>query len=52
MISDDKNPYYAALDLADDAWKGGHVDVSAMETVVSQTLARQLVQVISDAGAI
>jgi fido (protein-threonine AMPylation protein) len=50
MISDDKQPYYLALDDADAAWKTGKVDVSAMEAVVTETLARQLVKVISDAS--
>ena len=50
MISDHKQPYYLALDDADAAWKTGKVDVSAMEAVVTETLARQLMKVISDAS--
>ena len=52
MISGHKPPYYAALDHADAAWKRGELDVSAMEQVVSERLARQLVGIISDAGAV
>lgn len=52
MISDDKSPYYNALDHADDAWKQGVVDVSAMEQVVSEKLAQQLVSIIGDAGGV
>lgn len=42
MIADDKVPYYDALDHADAAWKQGVVDVSQMEHVISQNLAKQL----------
>jgi hypothetical protein len=52
MISDDKTSYYEALDHADDAWKRGVVDVSAMEQVVSQRLAQQLMSIITDAGVV
>lgn len=42
MISDDKQPYYLALDDADAAWKQGRIDVSAMEKVVTDCLTLQL----------
>ena len=44
-IAADKSPYYSALDHADAAWKAGRVDVSAMETLVSASLAAQLVAI-------
>jgi Fic family protein len=49
-IDANKKPYYEALDHADDAWKNGQLDVSAMEKVVSAELAKQLVRVVNDAG--
>jgi len=42
MISENKQPYYDALDCADAAWKRGTADVSDMERVVTENLARQL----------
>ena len=42
VIADDKQPYYAALDHADAQWSRGVLDVSAMETVVTELLIRQL----------
>ncbi len=44
-IAANKHPYYAALDLADSAWKQGSVDVSAMEKLLSDSLAAQLVAI-------
>lgn len=51
MIADDKSPYYSALDDADAAWKQSRLDVSSMETLVGTLLARQLVSIVTDAGA-
>ncbi len=49
-ISDNKFPYYDALDAADAAWKSGEaVDVSAMETLLGDHLAAQLVDVFNTA---
>lgn len=42
QIVENKQPYYAALDAADDAWKGGGVDVSAMEALIERFLEVQL----------
>ncbi len=44
-IAADKTPYYAALDAADAAWKDGRVDVSVMESMLSDQLAAQLVEI-------
>lgn len=51
QIASDKSGYYDALDLADAAYKEGRIDVSAMETLVSQLLAQQLMRIVDDAGA-
>lgn len=44
-IAADKHPYYSALDGADAAWRASAVDVSAMESIVSASLAAQLVAI-------
>jgi Fic family protein len=44
-IAESKQPYYDALDLADDAWNRGVVDVSAMERLLADNLAAQLVEI-------
>lgn len=49
-IASDKFPYYHALDAADTAWKSGRVDVSAMEALLGDHLAAQLVAVFEAAG--
>jgi Fic family protein len=50
QISQDKNPYYKALELADSAFeKEKKIDVSAMETLVGELLAKQLASIIRDA---
>jgi Fic family protein len=50
QISRDKNPYYKALELADSADANEKkIDVSAMETLVGELLAKQLASVIRDA---
>jgi Fic family protein len=51
QISRDKKPYYEALELADFAYdKDRKIDVSAMETLVSSLLAKQLAFIIRDAN--
>jgi Fic family protein len=53
QIAADKTPYYDALELADKAWKAtGAVDVSALETMLSQMLARQLLQGLKEAQTV
>ena len=42
LIVRDRDPYYAALDKADAAWKLGTVDVSGMESLMTQLLTEQL----------
>lgn len=50
QISQDKNPYYKALELADSAYANERkIDVSSMETLVGDLLANQLASVMRDA---
>ena len=52
QISRNKNPYYGALEMADEAFLKSHeVDVSGMESLVGALLANQLASVIHDARA-
>ena len=45
QISEDKGPYYAALEAADQCYKRGRVDVSKMEKLLEDYLAVQLVEI-------
>jgi fido (protein-threonine AMPylation protein) len=51
MIAGDKAPYYRALEAADAAGKNGAVDVSEMEHLLSELLARQMVLALERAEA-
>lgn len=42
QIVDNKDPYYAALDSADEAWEEGKIDVSRMEQLIYDLLVVQL----------
>lgn len=42
QIVDNRGPYFAALDAADAAWRDGRIDVTAMERLLGDLLARQL----------
>lgn len=44
-IADNKFPYYDALDAADAAWRNEQLDVGAMEQLLEDHLAAQLVEV-------
>jgi Fic family protein len=51
QIVANRQPYYSALDVADAAWaEAEHVDVSEMETLLGDMLARQLSSVLVDAA--
>jgi Fic family protein len=51
QISANKNPYYAALEAADRAFKKtGRVDVSELEGLIDSALAAQFVEVLDKAG--
>ena len=45
QIESDRRPYFAALREADEAFKKGTVDISAMEKLIEQALAAQLLSV-------
>jgi len=50
QIVDNRNPYFEALDAADENWKEGRVDVSKMEGLLETLLARQLRRLFEMAG--
>ena len=50
QISDNKSPYYEALDDADAAWLNKRLDLSVMENLLGHLLAGQLLQVCKDAS--
>ena len=45
QISQDKTPYYKALEAADVAWENGKVDLTAMKELLSSMLAKQLYEI-------
>jgi Fic family protein len=49
QISTNKEPYYKALEIADEADKAGKVDVSALEELMTSYLAAQLVSIFKSA---
>jgi Fic family protein len=49
QISEDRTPYYKALESADQAHREGRIDLSAMEELLSRMLAKQLVTIHEDA---
>jgi len=48
QISENKTPYYKALEAADEAWSGGKIDLTAMKALLSSMLAEQLKAVHDD----
>jgi class 3 adenylate cyclase len=50
LISSNKTPYYAALEAADQAWSDGKIDLSRMENLLRNLLARQMMLAIGRAG--
>lgn len=52
QISEDRQPYFNAIEAADVAARDGHVDVSKMETLIEHLLAEQLYGVVEDAKGI
>jgi Fic family protein len=50
QIAADKQPYYKALEAADSAWASDHVDVSALENLLGNMLARQLLNATKEAA--
>lgn len=51
LISEDKNPYYEALEAADECWASGQrVDLAQLEEVLGSLLAEQLVSALEEAS--
>lgn len=50
QIVENRQPYFEALDAADEAWKKDVVDVSKMEALISRLFAKQLLSVYKAAG--
>lgn len=48
QISEDKTPYYRALEAADIAWEHGKIDLSSMKNLLDSMLAKQLYEVFAD----
>jgi Fic family protein len=48
-IAADKAPYYKALEKADEQWNEGSLDLSELEALLDETLAKQLVTAYEDA---
>ena len=48
-IAADRTPYYRALEGADEALQSGRIDLTQMEELLSDMLAKQLVAVHEDA---
>lgn len=49
QIAADKTPYYAALEQADEHWQQGKLDLGALEHLLDQCLATQLLSAYEDA---
>lgn len=45
QIAEDKKPYYAALEAADEAWKSEKLDLSQLESLLGDLLAVQLLSI-------
>jgi hypothetical protein len=50
QIVDNRNPYFDALDAADDAWRNNKIDLSKMEELLGALLANQLASFYRSAG--
>jgi Fic family protein len=51
QIATDKQPYYKGLEVADEAWAAtGQIDVSALETMLTNMLAAQLLNATKEAS--
>jgi hypothetical protein len=45
QISQDKNPYYRALEAADERWAEKKIDLSALEQLLADLLGNQLASI-------
>lgn len=50
QIAANKDPYYKALEESDKAWVSGKIDVSALETLLGEMLAQQLLNAAKEAA--
>ena len=50
QIAANKTPYYDALEAADERWAEGNLDLSELEGLLKDCLAKQLLQVLEDAS--
>lgn len=50
QIVDNRQPYFAALDAADEAWTAGRLDIAAMEQLLAGLLANQLARFYQQLG--
>jgi hypothetical protein len=51
LISENKKPYYDALEMADECWVSQHVvDLTALEEALGNLLAEQLVSALEEAS--
>ena len=49
QIAQDKSPYYVALEKADEYWAKGQINLSDLEALLDERLARQLLTAYEDA---
>lgn len=49
MIASNKNPYYEALEKADQSWRVEEFDISAMEKLMERLLENQLQSAVREA---
>jgi len=49
QISENKDPYYKALESADQAWKQGKIDLATLEKLLEDLLAAQLISIMEQA---
>jgi Fic family protein len=50
LIVENRQPYFEALDAADEAWSQGRIDLSMMEELLGNLLAKQLTTYFQQAG--
>jgi len=50
LIEADREPYYRALQQADEAWDSGSLDIGEMESLMSSILAKQLLAIHKEAS--
>jgi Fic family protein len=50
LIVENRQPYFDALDAADEAWAQGRIDLSIMENLLENLLAKQLTSYFQQAG--